>query len=695
MTQDDAHSESVFLPWASLRWQGKDVPSSTVYGDCYYHLTAPLSEVEHVFVNPNALVERFSALTPGAQFYIGETGFGTGLNFAMVAALWQRHVLDRLQPDVAFSALPRLIWVSFEQSPLTCTQLKKAHQPFLDDKQTPTVAMWLEQLQAQYPQRVPGWHQSDWPGVCLRLYWGDALTGLKKCPTVMDAWCLDGFKPACNPQMWQTGLFQAMGRRSHEQTTFATFTAAGFVRRGLTQAGFAVKKVPGFGGKHDISCGHFQHNRPKPPLISNPPYEQTDGASPTALVIGAGLAGATTAYALAQAGFQVTVLDKAKGPAQGASGNLGGTVHPVVTADWNVRSQFYQQGLAVTRRWLLPWLAQSPSPIQGDLSGSLQAWAKPAMAQRFAKALARIPLPASLAHPLSAAELGQALGVDTPLAGVRFTQGGWLCPKSVVKACLAHPNITVAYGVAVQAINSVDASGSPWQVQAQKTQQPVVYQASQLVVATGALDPSLNRQLHLPIRPKKGQVTHLGAEALQAQLLAPVNHQGYTIAHQWPQAPSVAAITGATFEQATADMAVSDAAHMTNIQTAAQALGAWLQPDLDLQALGGRVGYRPTTADHLPIVGPVPDWAALSQWMQAHPPGQSREAAWTQFAQPRLWVNNGHGARGLMSVFMAADYLAALIQGRLDPLVSDYAEQMHPARFAIREWQKSASSKSS
>ena len=493
MTQEDARSDSVFLPWASLRWQGKDVPISTTFGDdYYYHPTAPLSEIQQVFIEPNALAERFLALSPGALFYIGETGFGTGLNFAMVAALWQRHVLDRLSPDVAPSALPKLIWVSFEQRPLTCAQLRKAHQPFLDDGQTPALAPWLEQLQAQYPQRVPGWHQRDWPGVCLRVYWGDALTGLKKCPTSMDAWCLDGFKPACNPDMWQAGLFQAMGRRSHRQTTFATFTAAGFVRRGLAQAGFAVKKIPGFGGKRDISCGHFQHNRPKPTPQSTSAQAVQAGPPGTALVIGAGLAGATTAYALAQAGFAVTVLDKAFAPAQGASGNLGGTVHPVVTADWNVRSQFYQQGLAVTRQWLLPWLAQSPARIQGDLSGSLQAWAKPAMAQRFAKALARIPLPASLAQPLSVAELGQALGVDTPFAGARFTQGGWLCPKSVVEACLAHPKITVVYGVVVQAITPVDTPRSGWQVQAQKAHQSVVFQAPHLVVATGALDTSLN-----------------------------------------------------------------------------------------------------------------------------------------------------------------------------------------------------------
>ncbi|KUJ71247.1 bifunctional tRNA (5-methylaminomethyl-2-thiouridine)(34)-methyltransferase MnmD/FAD-dependent 5-carboxymethylaminomethyl-2-thiouridine(34) oxidoreductase MnmC [Thiomicrospira sp. WB1] len=670
------------LPWAELSWNSHEVPCSTHYDDHYYHPIDPLAEIEHVFLVPNRLRERFRALKPRQVFCVAETGFGTGLNFLHLCALWQREVVPRFDPN----QLPCLVFMSFEKCPLTPSQLARAHQPFLGPGRQP-LTEWAHRLQDAYPHRVPGWHQCDWleQGVSLQVFWGDVLAGLKELEADVDAWFLDGFAPARNPGMWQPALFETMARLSHGQTTFGTFTAAGFVRRGLKQVGFAVQKIPGFGGKRDISCGQMVHPRQDRRLA--PWFAPAPAISPPrdALVVGAGLAGATTAYALAQSGVTVTVLDAKAAPAQAASGNLAGTLHPLITADWNRRSQFYTLGLAATRRWLMPWLAAADSGVQGRLDGGVQLAVKAALKERFEKARFRIPLPESLACLQEAGRISATLGSATDCDGVWFSQAGWVSPPSVVARCLSHPNIKVVCQAPVSDWGNINQA---WWVETEQGR----FQADHLILATGALDAGVSERLRCPIRPVKGQVTHLSAAALDKRLSVPVNHQGYSIEAHWPQAPEVAAVCGATFEGDDPDETLTEASHRHNLAAAASALPNWLHWQASSmtrpEGVSGRVAWRPTTADHLPVVGPVPDWEGLARLYEGRPPGKRPRFYPDMPYQPGLWVNNGHGARGLMSVFLSADLLVAQMMQRPWPVPAPVAHWVHPARFAVRAWQK-------
>ena len=95
------------------------------------------------------------------------------------------------------------------------------------------------------------------PLVSLILIFDDVNDAIPQVEGAVDAWFLDGFKPSTNPDMWSDVVFEHMARLSRDGTTFATFTAAGGVRRGLGTHGFEVKKVPGFGSKRDMSIGRY------------------------------------------------------------------------------------------------------------------------------------------------------------------------------------------------------------------------------------------------------------------------------------------------------------------------------------------------------------------------------------------------------------------------------------------------------
>lgn len=233
---------------ASLSWNQQGTPVSQQFDDVYFSNQDGLAETRHVFLQGNGLPQRWRE--PGRpDFTVAETGFGTGLNFL---TLWQAHqAFRRAHPD---QGPPRLHFISFEKYPLCRDDLRAAHAAW------PELAELSEQLYAVWPDALPGCHRlHPAPHITLDLWFGDVNALLPQLPDGLhghvDAWFLDGFAPAKNPDMWTQALFDTMLRLARPGATFATFTAAGFVRRGLIQAGFEVSKVKGFGQKRECLAG--------------------------------------------------------------------------------------------------------------------------------------------------------------------------------------------------------------------------------------------------------------------------------------------------------------------------------------------------------------------------------------------------------------------------------------------------------
>lgn len=231
---------------AKIEWPNGQ-PFASTFQDVYFSSDNGLLETEYVFLQGNALSTRWQELSTNT-FTIAETGFGTGLNFLCAAKTWlataPKHAVLR--------------FISVEKYPLSLPDITTALQlwPELNDFSAPLLAQYGRALNEAVPIMLYD-HRVQ---LCLLI--GDATNCLKSINstptnTPVDAWFLDGFSPAKNPDMWQPGLFEAMAKLSNQQTTFSTFTSAGAVRRGLVASGFSVSKRSGFGKKREMLYGTY------------------------------------------------------------------------------------------------------------------------------------------------------------------------------------------------------------------------------------------------------------------------------------------------------------------------------------------------------------------------------------------------------------------------------------------------------
>lgn len=230
-----------------LEWLEDDVPRARSFGDTYFSKAGGLEETRHVFIGGNRLRERLPGRT---GVTIAELGFGTGLNF-----------LTTLDMLAALENTPDLMFVSFELYPLSADQLERALAAF------PALSGHCEELLHAWAP-VPGWNRMKIAGADLLLGIGDArdlisdlvagsrqeATGRLVIPAV-DAWYLDGFSPARNPELWDPDLLAKAAGLTAPDGTLATYTAAGWVRRNLQAAGFRIEKKPGFAGKREMIVG--------------------------------------------------------------------------------------------------------------------------------------------------------------------------------------------------------------------------------------------------------------------------------------------------------------------------------------------------------------------------------------------------------------------------------------------------------
>lgn len=227
-----------------LSWKNNNVPYSAAFGDVYYSTIDPVGETQHVFLDG---IDAPNCWTGCAQFVIGETGFGTGLNFLATWDLWRKT----RKPG------SKLYYISVEGAPLAPDDLAKAHAPL------PALAELSAQLISAYPVRHPGYHQVllDGGEVELLLLFGPVDEMLEGLSAQVDAWYLDGFAPSRNADMWSPQVLAAISDCSGVGTRVATYSAARAVRDGLMAVGFDCEKVPGFARKRDSLKGlkTYQH----------------------------------------------------------------------------------------------------------------------------------------------------------------------------------------------------------------------------------------------------------------------------------------------------------------------------------------------------------------------------------------------------------------------------------------------------
>ncbi|GHF43054.1 tRNA (5-methylaminomethyl-2-thiouridine)(34)-methyltransferase MnmD [Seohaeicola zhoushanensis] len=212
---------------ADIDWREGRIPVSRRFDDPYFSLDNGLEETRHVFHAGNLLPERFRD-----GFHIAELGFGTGLNLLATVQAWGQRE-------------GQLLFTSFEAFPMSADEMAQALAAF------PELAPLVPGLLSGWRPEGGSWEVA--PGVTLRLVAGDARVTLPQWEGRADAWFLDGFSPAKNPELWEPSLIAEVARHTAPGGTAASYTAAGHVRRALAEAGFTVERIPGFGRKRHMT----------------------------------------------------------------------------------------------------------------------------------------------------------------------------------------------------------------------------------------------------------------------------------------------------------------------------------------------------------------------------------------------------------------------------------------------------------
>lgn len=600
---------------ADIRWQDDGSPESAAYGDVYYSRENGLEETRYVFLHHNGLPERFLNC---AQFTIAETGFGTGLNFL---ASWQAFVANA-PPDAI------LHYISVEKHPLRHADLERALSAW------PELRPFTMELLAAYPMPTPGMHRLLLAGgrVRLTLLYGDADPMLQDATFRADAWYLDGFAPACNPQMWQEALIARLPALSAPSATCATFTAAGQVKRALTQAGFAVEKVRGYGHKRDMLRGTL-------PVLPNNPSSQPRSV----IVVGAGAAGASAAFALALRGVAVTVIDRHPAPAQATSANCAAILFPFASRAWMPHTEFYLTGLQFTHQQVQQ-LRTHGHTIAGAFCGMVQC---PKPSQEIAHLLdvpQRLALDASLVRAVHTEEASVLSGLPLSSGALYWPQSGWYSLADYTQACLTHPAISLQMNTEITALKP---SASGWAAYAGEC---CIAQADAVVLANAVDAARLLPHLSLPLKTVRGQVTHLPASALTQPLKTVLCFGGYLI----PAQEGVHHL-GATYEHHRQDTHVYADSHEANLALARTTLGNILPHTLDAASLQGWAGLRTTTPDKLPLIGA------------------------TDF--PGVYLSVGHGSRAALSCPIAGEILASQMMDEILPISNRLHATIRPTRF--------------
>jgi len=676
---------------ADILWDDNQQPLSRQFDDVYFSKTNGLEESRFVFIGKNALLTRWQQPLPQEQFTIGETGFGTGLNFLAAWALW-----DTLQPKTINGQHATLHFISVEKYPLSSSDLQRALSLW------PELNTFSQALVGSYPpQPASGVHRLMFAGgrVVLTLIFDDATAGFSQLlaqniqrkhnhpslqlgiqRNVIDAWFLDGFAPAKNPEMWTPELFETMAQLSHQDTTFSTFTAAGSVKRGLLAANFRVEKVPGFGKKREMLSGRFTAELPI--KIGETPQglfwhclpTREMKKSKTAIVIGGGLAGCHAAFALSRRGIQVTLLERHTQLANEASGNRQGVLYTRLSPHNDSLSQFNLSAqLFASRFYHQQFSSFKKSLFQtcGAACGVLHLALKEKQHDYFQRLAARFE--AKFCVWLDQKAASDHAGVPLKAPGLLLPDAGWLMPARVCEHLVSGANIQVLTGWQA---GEIESNGPTWSVS--NTAKSVTLNADIVVIANAQSASQFEQTAHLPLRLIRGQVSHLPIPPTLQSLRTVLCGEGYV-------APAIedTLCVGASFNLGDTDPNLNTRDQLSNIDNLKQMIA--LEALAGIDHLAGRVGFRTTTPDYFPMVGPAPK---ASEFCRDFEPLRFKANASIDLPGPchhGLFTLLGLGSRGIAYAPLAAEVLASLVCGEPLPLAQSLYQHLHPGRFLIRD----------
>lgn len=637
---------------ADIDWE-QGYPYAKQFDDIYFNRDNGLEESRHVFIEGNDLPSRWLHLSEGETFMIGETGFGTGLNFLLTMQLW-----EEISPDNT-----TLYYFACEKHPMRLKDIQKALSLW------PELSKYSQQLIERYPPLTPGFHQIIFPnGIYLILMFDEAEVSLSQlipgCCGKFDSWYLDGFAPSKNRSMWTTSLFELIGVLSHKNTHLATFSCARQVKDGLAKCGFVYEKIKGYGQKREMIKALMTDIDIDTPNLKKQcvwyyghhhPVKQN-----SAIILGAGLAGCMLSYQLAQLGWNVTIIDQCSKPGESASANPRAVLFPSFSAYESPLSSLMLQAYSYAERF---YKRIDLSQVEHDFNGMILLENTEDFSQIEKLWFEQL---SPLVNILSKESLSKKAGIELKKHGLFFPHSGWINSNELCQRLIQHNLIQF---IGNKKITSLERSFNRWQVGE--------HSAEVLILANGWQMKHYQETCFLPLRAIKGQMTAIKATPETQLLQMPVCGNGHVL-----PAYAGAHYTGTTYHIDIEDSGLRKEDDYANLNRLSKLPLAcqWSDEVVDHWA-----GVRTTTNDYLPIVGPIPEYQKFINNFKHLEKDANRVIENLDPFEPNLYAFTGFGSRGVTTIPLCANYLANFISNKLPILPTSLISALAPARFILRK----------